>query len=154
MYTGHRTVYYNDTMYMVALDDINAMYCGDIEQDSLDESISATAVYVVSSECYILGDMCSTIEEIRDENKFGEPVYEGNSDVEAPEVVMSDHFELGLDVSQTIESDINDVYNVSATYTSDQIIYIYAFEDEGILYIFYCRDRNEGFFMYSMQKET
>jgi hypothetical protein len=152
MYTGHRTVYYDDTNYMVVLDDINAMYCGDTDQNPIEDSISATTVYVIKSECYIKGDLCTTIAQISDEDKFGECVYEGNSYIEVPEMVISSHFNLELDCELTAENSINDVYGITDS-SSDQLVYIYAFENEGILYSFYCYDKNEGFFMYSMQKE-
>jgi hypothetical protein len=154
VYTGRSNVFYTTDDYLVTLNDINAMYYGNVSSNPLEDSITASRIYVASSECYVKGVKCDSISRLSEDDVLGKPVYEGNSYITVQELAMSEVFNLGLDGLLVLDyGSVDDVYFVVKDETVlTQLIYMYAFESEGISYTFYCTDRGDDFFMYEMQK--
>jgi len=142
MYTGNRTIYYDEENFVVDMADISVLYAGAAKEDRLDENVLAERIFIVGNECVLGGKKIESIEEIRKET--GGFSFEGNSRITMQEAVA---LKQGL---QT-EGLFSDALEVTG-YAKDTLLYLYMAEYEGIQYIFYSYDRQGGFVMYSMER--
>lgn len=154
IYTGKRRLYQNDTDWAVIMEDIDAFYLQSSNNNSLDDTVKTTKVYV-GKDSFVYGEyQVSTIEELK--QILGEPVFEGNSYVTFPEAVGIEWLqkrgeEIPLDVSLKTSSLYDDVAAVTG-YSSETLVYLYVFQMEDVTYTFISTDRDQGFFMYSLEQ--
>lgn len=154
LYTGSRLIYQEDTDWAVIMEDIDAFYVAPSENNSLDDTVKATAVYVGKDE-FVYGDYrVTTIDELR--TIFGAPVFEGNSYVTFPEAVGIDWLqkkgrEIPLEVLVEARQPYDEVSEVTS-YSTDTLVYLYVFQVEDVTYTFVAADRENGFFMYSLEQ--
>ena len=88
---------------------------------------------------------------------LGEPVYEGNTYLEAEdEIALNRACELtGENVlygkSGCREMPVYDDVTEVSEFDGDYQAYIYVYENEGIVYTFFCKDKDAGFDFYRME---
>lgn len=142
MYTGRRTIYYDDKNFAVDMEDINALYAGSSDEDYLDDSVQIHQVFVKSDKCMFAGKITDTISGIRE--IAGEPSFEGYSYITMPEAVALSE---GLELS----GDFEDVREVTG-YNRDDKLYLTMFEYSGLQYTFYGYEAGEKFVMYEVEE--
>jgi hypothetical protein len=156
LYAGKRIVYESDYDYCVYMRDIAAVYCGEDGTDSLDGNWNIATVYVLKPEIALDGAFYSDIDEIK--KVLGEPVYEGNTNLTlADEVALNAAIEyegqdaLFGEASLTQTELYSDAYQIDG-YEKDYTAYLYVFDQDGILYQFFCKDIGDGFSYYSISE--
>ncbi|MDE6640507.1 MAG: hypothetical protein K2K63_08285 [Acetatifactor sp.] len=155
IYKGKRVLYENDRDFAVVLEDIDAMYLGWGDSQSLDDEIVVEQVLVLKSSLGLGGKTFTTIEELK--NYFGTEDYEGNSEVTMPEAVainwMADYqkgFQRKVDME--LSSDYDDYFVVEG-FDPAYTVYLYSFRKDGLIYTFVCQDRGDTFSFYSIEKD-
>ena len=152
-YTGSRLIYQEETDWAVILEDIDAFYVAPSENNSLEDDIKASAIYVGKDE-FVYGDYrISTIQELR--TVLGEPVFEGNSYMTFPEAVGINWLqkkgkEIPIDITIEASHPFEEVWEVEA-YPTDTLIYLYVFQTEDVTYTFIAADKESDFFMYALE---
>lgn len=156
MYMGAREILTAGDIYEVYMKDIEAVYFGEDAGNTLEEEFIVKGIYVLQPQVYLGGKDITDIPQVRE--SLGEPVYEGNTWLEPEdEIALNKACELrGGNVlygkSGCQETSVyDDVKEVSA-FDGDYQAYIYVFEKEGIVYTFFCRDKDEGFDFYRMER--
>ena len=149
-YTGHRTLYTTDDESVAIMDNIGALYHAYADEDALDESEIVDSVYVLSdSFSYSNSDITSIsgIEEV-----FGDPVYEGNSNVILPEAVAINTLnETRKAMTGKVNMDLDRIYTDVAEVNSfdrEYVVYIYSFRSGDIVYSFVCPAKGDSFDFY------
>lgn len=142
MYTGKRTIYYDETNFVVDMEDISVLYAGTPGEDRLDEEVLTERIFIVDEECLLGGKKIRAIEEIR--KQTGGFSFEGNSRITMQEAVA---LKRGLKTKGTFV-DAKEVEE----YEKEMILYLYMAEYNGIQYVFYSYDKQGSFVMYSMEK--
>ena len=155
LYTGKTQVYRGTNDFMVTMPDINAMYHGRLDSDSIDDSISIDSIYVLENRFFVDGEPIINIRGLTD--ALGEPYYEGNTRVKLPEAVAVNEIVKSRDAfSGRVEMDtdalFDDVFNVSS-YDRSYTVYLYTYRYEGLMYTFFTNEQNGGFEMYEITKE-
>lgn len=156
VYTGDKTVYTDDENFVVAMPDIDALYCGNQSEANLEDTVVIDGVYVTSNE-FFFGDRTYThVAELQ--QLFGDPIYEGNAYVTMPEAVAIHRMNqtapaLNGDVSGSWDQYLKDAIYVN-DYDKSYSIYLYTFVQEDIRYTFFCKDRSGSFEMYLLEKQT
>lgn len=154
IYTGKRFLYQKDEEWAVILEDIDAFYLQTSDNNSLDDTAKATKVYV-GKDTFTYGEyQISTLDELK--KILGEPVFEGNSYVTFPEAVGIEWLQkrgkdIPLDVSLENSQLYDDVETVTG-YSPEALVYLYVFQVEDVTYTFISSDRNNEFFMYSLEQ--
>lgn len=151
-YSGARTVYQTDDEFVVLLSDIDAIYTGVTDEESLEDTVTTDSVYVLKNTLKIGNRECTTISDIKE--LFGDPVYEGNSAVTLPEAVATNYLNrqkqtLFGSVDMELTEQFTDSYTVDAI-DGDYSVYLYSFSRDGLLYTFVCSEKNSGFAFYSI----
>lgn len=156
MYTGAREIFTADDIYEVYMKDIEAVYFGEDAGNTLDEEFIVKGIYVLQPQVCLCGKEIQDIPQVRE--CLGEPVYEGNTLLEPEdEIALNRACELrGESIlygkSGCLETSVyDDVTEVSA-FDGDYQTYIYVYESEGIIYTFFCRDKDGGFDFYRMER--
>lgn len=142
MYTGRRTIYYDDENFVVEMEDIHALYAGSSGESYLDDSVKIQQVFVKSPECVLGGRHAKTIAEIKE--LAGEPSFEGYSSITMPEAVVLGE---GIMTDGSFE-DAKEVIR----YSDDVQLYLSMFEYEELQYTFYSYERGDRFIMYAIEK--
>lgn len=155
MYTGARQVITADSIYEVYMKDIDAIYFVDGAGNTLDQEITVKGVYVLKPQIYLNGTVIEDIPQIRE--SLGEPLYEGNTYLEAEDdIALNKMRELRGELVQYKQSgyketpiydDVSEVREFDKEYQS----YIYMYESEGIVYTFFCKDKDAGFDFYRIE---
>lgn len=154
IYTGERTIYQMGEESVVMLEDIGAYYLSSAEGESIDDSLKADKVYVCSDSFVYGSELLTTIRQLNE--TLGKPTFEGNSYVTFPEAVGISWLEengrttgvkAGLEETRTYE----ELRQVSAFHPDSQL-YLYVYQKDGISYTFLSNDRNNGFFLYLIEK--
>ena len=153
MYNGTQKLYTYSEQNVVELEDIDAFYVSESGEDSLDDSITAGAVYIAKNSIAYGAERISEIEDLKE--IFGEPVYEGNSYISFPEAVVIDELQ-NQGKAQGIyceleKSPVYDELTDVESYSQDTLIYLYVFNINDLNYSFVSNDKNSGFFMYSIE---
>lgn len=156
MYTGSRDIYRNNDTgnSFVHMNQIGAIYRGVLDEESTSEEVTVTDVYVLSDQ-FRMGD--NTMKTVRDVTEaLGAPSYQGSSRVEPGEAlainIMNDRSDSEVlhgpvDMEEnTVFSDYTEFYNIDGTYQ----VYIYSYENAGLVYTFVCRDVDGEFAFYSI----
>lgn len=154
MYMGGRTVYTDGSWFAVDMADIGAVYFGQQESGTLDESIQIEGVYILEDNFPFGGEQYSSISGL--EGLFGRAEYEGNAYLNMPEAAcihilnQSGNAFYG-DVEGTWDAVYADAVNV-AEFDQEYSVYLYTFEKDGLRYTFYCKDRTGEFSMYLIER--
>lgn len=155
IYTGKRDIYQSDSSYCVAMKDIDAVYRGEDGSNSLDEEWKVSGVYVLNQQILLNGKLADTIPDV--EAILGEPVYEGNTALS-----MTDEVALNLMAGKnpdgalfgkaaiTLSDVYDDVFFVE-DYDREYLAYLYIYESEGLVYTFFCRDKEDIFSFYMIE---
>lgn len=158
MYQGNTRMYITDSdSYNIYMKEINAMYGTKDGSDSLDEEALLSNLYVLEQDIILHGEKYDTIAGIR--QALGEPIYEGNTALNG-----NDQVALNLTIDNK-EQDIlygraairetnlyDDVIQVEEP-LEEYLCYWYVFQDEGIVYTFFCKDKEADFSFYMMEQE-
>jgi len=153
-YAGKRTLYEGEEDFVVLLEDIDAMYLGEEEEDTLDGERIVQQVLVLKNTFPAAGPDCGTIGELRD--YFGEEDYAGNAAITLAEAVgvaqmaaRGNGFRREVELETT--SEYEDYCQVNR-YDEDYVIYLYSFHRDGLIYNFICQDKEEGFSFYTIEQ--
>jgi hypothetical protein len=155
MYTGKRLIYTADDVYCVYMSDIAAIYYGEDQSNSLEENFTVKGVYVLNDKLKLDGQYYDQITDIAP--LMDSIIYEGNT-------VLSDSDEIALNCAcdllgadtlygkstykeEAVFDDVIEVSNFDRQYT----VYIYVYEKDGIIYTFFCKDKQEGFAYYLIE---
>lgn len=154
MYTGNKVVYSGMGEFGMIMEDIDAAYYGISGDDTLDESYTVGGVFVLKNNVTIGSQL---IENIPTAKKiFGDPKYQGNTNVKLIEAACINKLaDKGLTKFDRIEIKSNSTFSDVIEATSlgkTQEIYIYTFENNGLNYTFYSKDKNSTFDFYLIEK--
>lgn len=154
IYEGRRTLYESSRDFVVVLEDIQAMYLGKEEENTLDGERVVERVIVLKDFFGSGGHALTAIEELR--SFFGEEDYEGNSQVNLPEAVALNRmtsaegsFRKKAEIELSAEFD--DYYLVEG-FDETCTVYLYSFHKENLIYHFICQDKEDTFLFYSIEK--
>lgn len=156
MYMGTREIFTADDVYAVYMKEIDAIYFGDDASNTLEEEFTVKGIYVLQPQVYLGGNVMEDIPQIRE--ILGEPVYEGNTYLEPEdEIALNKACDLiGENVlygrSGYKETPVYDDVTAVSEFDRDYQAYIYVYEDEGIVYTFFCKDKDAGFDFYRMEE--
>jgi len=156
-YTGARTIYQGDDTFQVLLEDIDAIYDGSVNSNTLDDSVNIDSVYVLKDYFRINGKKMVTIEELTE--FFGEPAYSGTSPVTQTEALAISKVrqqsgeKYYSPVSIDMEYVYDDYYTVTG-YDSDELVYLYTYDFAGVRYTFVTEDMGKSFGFYYMTKSN
>uniref|UniRef100_UPI004056C981 hypothetical protein n=1 Tax=Agathobacter sp. TaxID=2021311 RepID=UPI004056C981 len=155
IYTGKRVLYEDESDFAVILKDIDAMYLGEENEDSLEDEMTVEKVLVLKEYFQAGKTACTTIQKLR--NVFGEEIYQGNSDIMMAEAVAVNWLaEQGNGSGPRVDVDITAVYEDYMTvddFDSDYTVYLYSFRMDGLVYTFVCEDKESTFSFYFIEKE-
>lgn len=153
LYQGKRIIYADADYFAVALKEIDAIYYGYRDSNTLDAKQMVEGVYVLSDVFYQNGEPCSNMTQLTEQ--LGTFSYEGNSAVTMPEAVAIAHLNDGDEklfgaVDMQTESSFDDVVTVLG-YDTKYLIYLYSLEEDGLLYTFFCKDKMGEFDYYRIE---
>lgn len=150
-YTGNKDIFRMDNDFIVHMKDINAVYSGTIEEESLREDMDISIVYVLDNK-FKYGD--TTLNETdKITELLGIPTYEGNAYVTLPEAICINILNntRGNAIRGLVDIDTNNEFSDYTTinsYDNQYLVYLYAYSVDGLMYTFVCSDKNEGFDFY------
>ena len=154
-YSGSRVIYRNDNEFTVLMPDIQALYVGVTDEESLEDQVMVDSVYVLKDTITLGNRQCTTISELRE--VFGDEVYDGNSIVTLPEAVAINTLnQQKQTMNGSVEMETTDEYTDVITVNGiqeDYPVYLYSFRKDGLLYTFVCNDKNDTFSFYSIMSE-
>lgn len=154
-YSGSRVIYRNDNEFTVLMPDIQALYVGVTDEESLEDEVMVDSVYVLKDTITLGNRQCTTINELRE--VFGDEVYDGNSIVTLPEAVAINTLnQQKQTMNGSVEMETTDEYTDVITVNGiqeDYPVYLYSFRKDGLLYTFVCNDKNDTFSFYSIMSE-
>lgn len=154
MYSGETIVYQNETEYCVSMPEIGALYAVKDGSGTLENEWTVDRVYVLQNRIPLKSGDCSTLRELQ--SALGEPLYFGTAWVDLPEAAAwnllaaedPDRLEpVEMDADALFENvlDIED-------YDRDHQVYLYTFQQDGLLYTFYFTGAGESeFVMYAIE---
>lgn len=156
IYTGAREIVTAEGLYEVYMKDIDAVYFGEDAGNTLEEEFTVGGVYVLQGQVSLNGRTAEDIVQVRE--CLGDPVYEGNTYLEpADEIALNKACNLaGENVlygrakykERLLYDDVAEAGEFDEAYQA----YIYIFESDGIIYTFFCRDKDEKFDFYRMEE--
>ncbi len=156
MYTGETVVYESGTEYCVCMEDIDALYFGDTDENKLDGEIQVSGVYVLSDSVVFHSEKAGNIRDVR--RILGEPLYEGNTALSLKDKAalleackrQKDvlYGKLEKIVTKAVFDDVYEITNEGEEY----LVYLYVFKQEDTVYTFFCRDRNDDFAFYMISQ--
>ncbi len=149
-YKGHRDLYTTSSESVAYMNGINALYHAQSDTEALDDDEIVDAVYVLSDVYTFGGDALDTISELQE--VFGDPYYEGNSNVILPEAVaintLKSQKTTFLDkVDMDVNQEFSDVAEINS-FDRDYVVYIYSFRRGDIMYSFVCKEKSDYFEFY------
>lgn len=155
LYSGRSAVYQSDSEYCVTMPEINAVYAVKDGSNTLENQWTVDRIYVLESAVTLENGFCSNLRQLM--SAMGEPLYFGTAWVDLPEAVawnmvareQPDRMDrVGMNTSASFD----DVFAVS-DYDRDFQMYLYTFQQNGLLYTFYFTGAGESeFVMYAMEK--
>lgn len=153
-YQGRRTLYEGSEEFVVVLEDIDAVYQGQEEENTLDGERTVEQVVVLKDVFYAGGEALTTIEALRD--YFGEEDYQGNSAITLLEAVAAQRTQISpsgfrREVRMDTTSEYDDYYQVSG-FDENYAVYLYSFHKEDLIYHFICQDREHSFSFYAIER--
>lgn len=155
IYLGQREVY-TGAVRGVHMKEIGAVSFGGDGSSALDETFQVSGLYVLQQEICLAGGRCDQIPQLTE--ALGEAVYQGNTFLTLEDAVAlnlcceaSDKEVLYGRAKIAMRSIFDDVAEVSRLEKAYQA-YIYVFDKDGILYTFFCKDRDSGFDFYRIEE--
>lgn len=154
-YRGAREIYMGDGIYCVYMKDIDAIYFGADKSNTLEEEFLVSGLYVLESDICLGGEPSGDIAQLH--GFFGTPVYEGNTVLDAEDEIALNTMcgLIGRDVlygkAGYRENPVYDDVKEVSGFDRDYQAYIYVYENEGVLYTFFCRDKESGFDFYRIE---
>lgn len=155
MYVGEKTVYTDDTYFVVDMPGIEAVYYGVQGEENLTDEVMVEGVYVLKDHFDYGSERLTHVAEIA--QIMGDAIYEGNAYVITPEAVAihtmnkTEHVLHG-DVAGNWEQYLADAVVVNG-YDKDYSVYIYTYVMDDMRYTFFCKDRSGQFAMYLIEKQ-
>lgn len=153
-YTGSSRVFMGADLFAVSMKDIDAVYAGSNDQNHLDEEVYVDQIYVLKDTFPVGKEDVSDIQQLKD--YFKTVRYEGNSNATLAEAICINELSESREVfSGKVEMDTQEPFDDAVSITSfdrSYVLYLYSFEKDGLIYTFYCQERNQGFSMYSITK--
>lgn len=147
-YTGKRDLYEDEENFVVHMKDINAVYAGVQDTNTLDGSITVETVYVLEDSFAVGTESLRTIGELKE--YFGAENYEGKSLITMPEAVCYGVMQRAdVDSGLKTETVYDDYYSVTG-YDTDAEVSLWAFEKNGLIYTFVGGEQQETFSYYSI----
>jgi len=156
MYTGRQVLYEqpvnNGTDSAVWLRDINALCLNDTDGSAMDDSPKVKTVYVLSNSFAAGESVARDVTGLKE--IFGQPIYEGNSEVLMAEAaainILNDkkhvlNGRVGMDTTENFSDDI-----VINDYDRDYVVYIYSFKRGDLIYSFVCKGSGGTFEFYGI----
>lgn len=149
-YKGKRELYTALNETVLIMTGIDALYHAKADTDALDDSEVVDSIYVLSNS-FSYGNMkAETVNEL--EVIFGDPVYEGNTEVILPEAVAinkinSERTILQGKVKMDTEKAFSDVTEVNS-FDRKYVIYVYSFRKGDNIYSFVTNGINNKFEFY------
>jgi hypothetical protein len=149
-YKAHRTLYTTTTESVAIMDEIGALYHSQADAEALENDEVVDSVYVLSDTYNIGTEEVNTVSELIE--VFGDPSYEGNSNVILPEAVAINKLnetktalfgKVEMDMNQTF-SDVAEVNSFDRQY----VVYIYSFRRGDLMYSFVCKEKGADFDFY------
>ncbi len=154
-YSGTNVIYQSDSDFVVLMSDIDALYVGTTDENSLEDEVMVDSVYVLKDTITVGNKECTTISDLRD--AFGTEVYDGNSNVTLPEAVAINTLNKQKQtMNGSVEMETTDEYTDVITIEQmqdDYPVYLYSFLKDGLLYTFVCGDKDSTFSFYSIMSE-
>ena len=153
-YTGKRTIYVGGDEFIVDMSDIDAIYCGRSDEESLNDEMMVNDLYVLKDYIKIGDEKLDTIPKIT--NLLGKPSYEGNSNVLLSEAVAINILnDKGNSFYKRVDMTLEKIFSdyLEVTFKPDYSIYLYTYEYNGVSYTFFTNERNGKFNMYMMQAQ-
>ena len=152
---GKKTIYTDDEYFVVDMADIDAVYYGRQNEETVSDGVRVEGVYILKNAFEYFGKELKTVTEVS--QIMGDPVYEGNAYVILPEAVAihvlnksgSDFYGEVIKNSEQILADAV----VVNEYDDDYSVYIYTYVQDDLRYTFFGKDRNGKFAMYLIEKE-
>lgn len=154
VYQGKRTLYESSEEFVVALEDIDALYQAEEAEHTLDGEQSVAQVLVLKQEFMAQGKALTTIEELR--AYFGEEDYRGNSMITLSEAIavnrtLTKGSGFFRNVSIELTSEYDDYYQVTG-WDENYSIYLYSFHKDGLIYNFICQEKEHLFSFYTIEQ--
>ncbi|MCR4704946.1 MAG: hypothetical protein K5641_02660 [Lachnospiraceae bacterium] len=153
-YTGRQILYSEDDSVVIRYSDLDMLVTAKRDGDSVDDGYEIDGVYVVNDSFRDGYRDCATIRDLK--QVFGNPSYEGNSVITPAEALLINELNIQKDikmpsVTMDLTQDFTEAYTINSV--DDQYeIYLYSFQQDGLVYNFICRDKNEGFLFYFIEK--
>ncbi len=149
-YKGKRELFTASNESVLLMTGINALYHAVSDMESLDESEIIDSVYVLSDSFSYGNTEAETVEELK--SLFGDPVYEGNTEVIFPEAIAinkinSERSILSGRVEMDTEKVFSDVTEVNS-FNRNYVIYVYSFRKGDNIYSFVTNGTNSRFEFY------
>lgn len=154
IYVGKKTIYTDEEYFVVDMADIDAVYYGKQQEETLSDEVAIEGVYVLKSIFEYSGKELDSIYQIG--QIMGDAVYEGNAYVILPEAVAihilnrSGNDFYGEVIEESVQI-LKDAVNVNA-YDEEYSVYIYSYVKDGLRYTFFGKDRSGKFAMYLIEK--
>ncbi len=153
-YKGHKDLFTMNSESVALMDSIGALYHAAYDEEALDDEEVVDAVYVLNDYFRNAGEQVNTIEDLKE--IFGEPIYEGNSNVILPEAVAINlvnqtktavNGKVKMDVIQSF-SDVAEVKDFDRNY----VVYITSFQRGDIIYSFVSGSEDDLFSFYALTR--
>ena len=154
MYSGRTEVYQGDGEYCVTMPEIDALYAVKDGSNTLENEWTADRVYILRSTVPLKNGECATVRELTD--ALGEPLYFGTAWIDLSEAAAWNLLAAKQpDRVGTVRVEktavFENVFEVS-DYDRDRQVYLYTFEQDGLLYTFYFTGAGESeFVMYAIE---
>lgn len=147
-YKGKKDLYTTSDESVVTMEDIGAVYHAKKDEEALDDDEKVDSVYVISDHYNFAGEEIKTIEQLSE--IFGDPVYQGNSNVILPEAVaineLNEHKKaLAGRVKMDLDQTFSDVAQVKS-FDNDYVVYIYTFRRGDIMFSFVTESEGDNTF--------
>lgn len=155
LYSGETAVYQSNEEYCVTMPEIDAVYAVKDGSNTLENEWTVDRVYVMHGSVPLESGTCTTLRQLM--AAMGEPLYFGTAWVNLPEAVAWDlTAEKQPDRMDQVRiestASFENVFTVS-DYDRDFQMYLYTFQQNGLLYTFYFTGAGESeFVMYAIEK--
>lgn len=137
-YKGHRDLFITPTESVAVMNSIGALYHAQADAEALADDEIVDSIYVLDDYFSNAGNKMETISEL--ERAFGNPVYQGNSNVIFPEAIAINIInQQKKALNGNIEMDLNYTFSDVAevkSYDREYVVYITSFKRGDIIYSF------------------
>lgn len=155
LYSGDTEIYQSDEEYCVSMPEIDALYAVKDGSNTLENEWTVDRVYVLKDSIALESGVCYTARQLQ--AALGKPLYYGSTWVNLPEAVAWNRLaeeqpDVLMPVQVIAEASFENVFSVT-DYDRNSEMYLYTFEQDGLLYSFYFTGAGASeFLMYSIEK--